>query len=621
MSGAKIHDGGGNPGASGHRGRSPHPSALPPEVAGFIEQVIRGTRLRKAERDDVRAELTSHFAEALASGASAAAAMASYGDPKDSARALRAAAIAKRSAIDRAFGRALVATGWTVGVVVGAYVLFALYLAANAPRPSFDPIERVAERLPVAPPDQVAWASYRKILPALGLTGHQDGANATADRIDAGPGWPGRKPTDEAGATWDEQVAWCDTHSADLARLRAASALPVLGFPYATGLTELDAALFDQGVIEQSQALIRDKDRPWRAFGIMLPHLASVRQCARVLALDATVAASRGQGAAAVDDLAAIVAMSMQVQQPRFLICDLVAVAMRAVAAQRAVMLLEAMPDAFTDADLARLQAVMRSVPAELAMLELWGERIGFEDAVQWVYSDDGDGDGFFNPTTENVSMLSSIDAGSLGSDNTMSSMQSVMVSLVRPGAAIWMAGRKDMMDFYDRWCEELTARRDWTLGTLATAAPTQTDAPLRAGDAVFKSRYLLAALLLPAIDKANTVLAADRAQRDAVDVAAACVRFRHAKGVWPTSMAELVPAYLPSVPSDPWNGKAIGMKGDGTAFRVWSVGEDMVDQGGELSMGSQSPRPQPRFGSERAPACDWVWFAPTGSVDRWFED
>ena len=621
MSGAKIHDGGGNPGASGHRGRSPHPSTLPPEVDGFIEQVIRGTRLRKAERDDVRAELTSHFAEALASGASAAAAMASYGDPKDSARALRAAAIAKRSAIDRAFGRALVATGWTVGVVVGAYVLFALYLAANAPRPSFDPIERVAERLPVAPPDQVAWASYRKILPALGLTGHQDGANATADRIDAGPGWPGRKPTDEAGATWDEQVAWCDTHSADLARLRAASALPVLGFPYATGLTELDAALFDQGVIEQSQALIRDKDRPWRAFGIMLPHLASVRQCARVLALDATVAASRGQGAAAVDDLAAIVAMSMQVQQPRFLICDLVAVAMRAVAAQRAVMLLEAMPDAFTDADLARLQAVMRSVPAELAMLELWGERIGFEDAVQWVYSDDGDGDGFFNPTTENVSMLSSIDAGSLGSDNTMSSMQSVMVSLVRPGAAIWMAGRKDMMDFYDRWCEELTARRDWTLGTLATAAPTQTDAPLRAGDAVFKSRYLLAALLLPAIDKANTVLAADRAQREAVDVAAACVRFRRAKGAWPTSVAALVPAYLPSTPVDPWSGKAPGIKGDGATFLVWSVGEDMVDQGGDLSAGSQSPRARQTSGPERAMACDWVWFAPTGSVDRWFQE
>ena len=602
--------------------RADRTEPLPAGITAFIDRIVRATRLRRAERDDVRAELTSHFVEAMAAGASADRAIASFGDPVQSARSLRAAAIAKRSPIDRALGRALVATGWTVGVVVGAYLLFALYLAANAPRPSFDPIERVAERLPVAPSvDQVAWPAYRRVLPALGLTEHQDDANTATDRIDAGPGWPGRRPTDEAGATWDEQVAWCDAHAADLARLRAASALPVFGFPYAAGLTDEDAALFAPGTIEASRALIREKDRPWRAFGIMLPHLASMRQGARVLALDATVAASRGHGAAAVDDLAAIVAMSTQVQQPRFLICDLVAVAMRAVAAQRAVMLLEAMPSAFTDADLARLQAVMRSVPRELAMLDLWGERIGFEDAVQWLYSDDGDGDGFFNPTTANVKVLSSLDAGSLGSEAAVSPVQSVMVSLVRPGAAIWMAGRKDMMDFYDRWCEELTARRDWTLGTLATAAPTQTDAPLRAGDAVFKSRYLLAALLLPAVDKANTVMAADRAQRDAVDVAAACVRFRQAKGAWPTSVAALVPAYLPSVPSDPWNGKAIGMKGDGTAFRVWSVGEDMMDQGGELSMGSQSPRAQPRFGSGPPPACDWVWFAPTGSVDRWFEE
>lgn len=622
MSGATGGEGGQAGGAPAQHDPASGAPALPVEIAAFIERVARGTRLRRAERHEVRAELTSHFAESIAAGATPAEAMTRFGDPRAAARALRVAAIAKRSAFDRAFGHALVATGWTVGVVVGAYLLFALYLAANAPRPSFDPIERIAERLPAASSaDQVAWPAYRKVLPALGLTALADDANATTDRIDAGPGWPGRAPADDAGATWDEQVAWCDTHAPDLARLRAASALPVLGFPYATGLSDLDAALFDQGTINQSQALIREKDQPGRAFGVMLPHLASVRQCAKVLALDATVAASRGQGAAAVDDLAAIVAMSMQVQQPRFLICDLVAVAMRAVAAQRATMLLEAWPGAFTDADLARLQAVMRSVPAELAMLDLWGERIGFEDAVQWIYSDDGNGDGFFNPTAASLSLLVSMDAGSFPADQAQSGAESVMASLLRPGAALWIAGRKDLMDLYNRWCEELLARRDWTLGALATAAPTQADAPLRSGDAVFKSRYLLAALLLPAIDKVNSVMAADRAQREAVDLAAACVRFKQAKGAWPTSMAALVPAYLPSAPMDPWSGNALGMKGAGDTFRVWSVGADIVDQGGELSVGSQSPRPQPRFNSDRTMACDWVLFAPTGSVDRWFEE
>jgi hypothetical protein len=82
-----------------------------------------------------------------------------------------------------------------------------------------------------------------------------------------------------------------------------------------------------------------------------------------------------------------------------------------------------------------------------------------------------------------------------------------------------------------------------------------------------------------------------------------------------------LVPAYLPSTPVDPWSGKAPGIKGDGATFLVWSVGEDMVDQGGDLSAGSQSPRARQTSGPERAMACDWVWFAPTGSVDRWFEE
>ncbi|MBM4110771.1 MAG: hypothetical protein FJ254_05355, partial [Phycisphaerae bacterium] len=79
--------------------------ALPGEITALIERVVRATRLRRVERDDVRRELASHFAEALAAGTAPAAAIAAYGDAKASARALRAAAIAKRSPIDRALGQ------------------------------------------------------------------------------------------------------------------------------------------------------------------------------------------------------------------------------------------------------------------------------------------------------------------------------------------------------------------------------------------------------------------------------------------------------------------------------------------------------------------------------------
>ncbi|MBM4114841.1 MAG: hypothetical protein FJ252_03070, partial [Phycisphaerae bacterium] len=213
---------------------SPDPEAmgqaLPAGIAALIERVVRATRLRRAERDEVRRELASHFAEALAAGTAPAAAIAAYGDAKASARALRAAAIAKRSPIDRALGQMFRFAALGVGTLAAVYVLFGLYLAANGPRVSFDPLARLADVLPKpARAEDVAWPRYREILPRLGLTEHADDANVATDRIDGGANWPGRAPTDEQGATWDEQRAWCDAHAADLAALRVATKLPVLG--------------------------------------------------------------------------------------------------------------------------------------------------------------------------------------------------------------------------------------------------------------------------------------------------------------------------------------------------------------------------------------------------------
>jgi len=603
-------------------------STLPAEIAALIERVVRATRLRRTERDDVRRELSSHFAEALAAGSAPAAAIAAYGDAKASARALRAAAIAKRTPIDRALGQLMRCAAWGVGSLAALYVLFGLYLAANGPRVSFDPVVRLAESLPKpARAGDLAWPRYREILPRLGLTEHVDDANAATDRIDGGAGWPGRAPSDddEQGATWDEQRAWCDAHAADLAALRAATKLPVLGMPLTEPLTEADRAMFSESTVANSRQLFTDTQQPFRAFGVLLPHLASIRQAARILALDATVAASRGQGSASVDDLAAIIALSVQVQQPRFLICDLVAIAMRSVACSRATMLLESMPEAFTDADLVRLQQSLRSVPKALTEMDLQSERIAFEDVVQWMYTDDGKGGGWFSPSATNLMMLEGLGDGSSNRSRDDALATSMLV-LTGPAAAMWAADRRELMEFYDAWSDELLARKAWTLRQLHDAPPTTTDAPLRSGDWVVKSRYLIAALLMPALERVNWSFAADRAQREAVDTAAACVRFRLARGAWPVRAADLVPAFLAAAPKDPWSGQPVQMKGQGSEFRVWSVGADLIDQGAAITQDGRglsattSPRSS-RGGSTEPAPCDWVWFAPSGSIDRWFEE
>ena len=46
-------------------------------------------------------------------------------------------------------------------------------------------------------------------------------------------------------------------------------------------------------------------------------------------------------------------------------------------------------------------------------------------------------------------------------------------------------------------------------------------------------------------------------------------------------SLGELVPAYLEAVPMDPFDGKEIKYKKLDKGYIVYSVGEDMIDDGG----------------------------------------
>ncbi|MGB2865003.1 MAG: hypothetical protein WBC05_16875, partial [Sedimentisphaerales bacterium] len=58
--------------------------------------------------------------------------------------------------------------------------------------------------------------------------------------------------------------------------------------------------------------------------------------------------------------------------------------------------------------------------------------------------------------------------------------------------------------------------------------------------------------------------------------------RHRLAAGKLPDSLTELVPAYLESVPKDPYDGNKIRYKKLEAGFVVYSIGEDLSDDGGK---------------------------------------
>lgn len=63
--------------------------------------------------------------------------------------------------------------------------------------------------------------------------------------------------------------------------------------------------------------------------------------------------------------------------------------------------------------------------------------------------------------------------------------------------------------------------------------------------------------------------------------VGLAILRFRQSIGKLPDTLTDLIPAYLDAVPKDPFDGNELRYKKRGDGFVIYSIGEDLSDDGG----------------------------------------
>lgn len=612
------------------------PDEIDPQLNALAQRVSCMTHLRRAERADVERELTSHFAEAVAAGHAPAEAIAAFGDPKSAARNLRAAAIAKRSPLDRAFGQAMRVTGYAIAGVVVLYAGFAAYLHFQSPVIRVDALAAFRNRLakPATPKDD-AWPQYRSAFLALGLAaGDPEQASEGAKAVGEGP-YPGMP-------AWNAAVAWIEApeRQAALATLRAAAARPVFGFPAAREFDALDTKLFGEDAARRMRELVAARDDPTMVpmLGVLLPQLSNARSAARILSTDALRAAERGEGDRFVDDIEAIVRMSVHVADGRIMIGDLVGMAIRSLATGRAIAALEWKPDLLDGAQLARLQRAFESVPPALRRLDLGAERLIWLDVEQRFFTDDGRGNGWFRldrkallpfvGTTESSSLTN---GGALGG-GTPPTASLAAATLSGPAAALIVQDRKSTHAFF----EQMATRFEE-----ASALPLRDHAKITAADREFHEEVaadpvglLLPRILMPAFGQAARSYAVDRSWQDAMVTTCAALRFRADTGAWPARAEDLVPKYLPAVPLDPWTGTPIRMATDAGGFRVWSTGEDGRDDGGDpratddASWGGtlattlalrRDDRTSANWPGE-IPRIDWVWYAPRGDFARWID-
>lgn len=94
------------------------------------------------------------------------------------------------------------------------------------------------------------------------------------------------------------------------------------------------------------------------------------------------------------------------------------------------------------------------------------------------------------------------------------------------------------------------------------------------------------------------------------VVTAIALKRFQLKHGDLPGQLAELAPAYVPSVPLDPVDGKPLRYHPNpGGTFLLYSIGDDGVDNGGDTT-----PEAPPNLSWQRAR--DWVWPQPASPAE-----
>jgi hypothetical protein len=509
-------------------------AGLPADIAEFIGAVVRRTRLRRDEQLELANELVSHFAEGLAAGRTGAEIVAAYGDVKTSARELRRGAIAKRGAIDRAIGNLAKWSAVATGCFACGYLVYASALYLRSPVISLDAEAAANARMRKAGPDGRAIDLYMQAL-----------ANAEGVYV---PGQVARDAFDQnlfaIGFDAKALAAVKAAHEplrARIALLRAVKDRPALGIPVWVGVWEDAEAAAFFGL--PNAPSLRGGPLAGSLTGTLLPQLAMLREATRLLCADAALAAHEGRADDFVADIEAVHAGAGHAAESGFLISGLVAVAIRSIAIGTIVSAIENHAEILSDAQLARLEALVAITSDEVAR-GIEGERLMLRDIVQRCYSDDGGGDGVLLSR----SFIESMQALSGWGNHARLSEAGVSDSELLIGTVSFLGGPVSANIAPSR--RELLARIDGHIDGLiaATRAPTrkegieQAEKLDREWEQWSRGGWSVqpVSLLMPAL---GSVVSKSWGMRVRVDTALAAIgleRFRRANGRFPSHLAEL---------------------------------------------------------------------------------
>jgi len=291
----------------------------------------------------------------------------------------------------------------------------------------------------------------------------------------------------------------------------------------------------------------------------LLDQVQSLRGGARLLTLEANVRAHRGDLHGAADSIHAMHRLARSLEREPLMMPQLTRVAIAGQARDQLRRLLDSVD--LADDDLDRLQQDLRASDAkETLRLGMLGERVaGIQQFDGPDFGGAGRGSLFFQVTQ-----------------------------------------RGSFLEFLQFWDKMIRATEEpWPEALEAfKVAGQQAQGKAQGGVSPGQIGRVLTALLVPAVDAFTAATARDAAMNRATDAAIACERYRRRHGKLPQSLEELVPEFLPKVPSDPFDGEPLRYAVTGDGYLVYSVGPDGTHHGGR---GDETGQPDLVFRVQRS--------------------
>lgn len=294
-----------------------------------------------------------------------------------------------------------------------------------------------------------------------------------------------------------------------------------------------------------------------------------MRHFARLLTLDARIAALNNDPARAHENLESMYKMSAHLSESGFIISGLVRLAIHDRATQTLSNILRDQPDLLSTDQLTSLAHVLAR--NNLAV-DLSTERLFFYDFIQRAYSDNGRGDGHL--TAEGFNLLNKYNFRPNGSTS--------LEALIAPAATGLMASRKEITRLYEQGLDQAVRFAATPVWKRTDADSPDLASANIAASATSRFRFLPVWALTPALGRAVWVHDESTQRSAGLLTAIAIEIYRRKHGSYPSSLADIETSILPAIPLDMFDGQPLRYLPhnllDNNRPVIYSIGVDRKD-------------------------------------------